>query len=539
MRCLRRYPDDRPRSAEAVLAELDLVPAAAPPLTPANGTADGRRVRRRGLYAAAGLMLAFGLFVALSRQQRSSTIAAADTVQVAIAVLPLVNLSGEPADAALANGVTRELTSALARSPDLRVIPSTLAAAFSDRRINVQQIADSLEVSHVLEGSFQRVGARLRMQLRLVNARDGAIRWAETYDREFAEVFRVQAEITRAVANELTVRLGTDAGSRSYVVGRLPDLAAYEWYQRGMDLTLRRTSGGLRQALDYFERAVDIDSMYAAAHAGMAFMYIQLWNESSAREQQEWFARAQDAASIAVALDDADPQALAALGAVQLASRDFSDSEATFIRALELDPGVTRGHEYLARIYMMMARPADQLERALRGVEVDPLSYSAIRELALALATNDRCEDALDQLRTLKSLEPPAGVAGVIGGMCYASRHMWPEAIAEFRWALDRTSANFALAFLGYSLARAGRLDEAAAILSDLLAGREDSHGAFGIATVYAGMLDYDAAFAWLERAVENNEVNAYIMHPVFSDLRADPRFERVRAQMGLGPPRP
>jgi tetratricopeptide (TPR) repeat protein len=239
-----------------------------------------------------------------------------------------------------------------------------------------------------------------------------------------------------------------------------------------------------------------------------------------------------------VALDDSDPDALAALGTVRLVSRDYSGAEATLLRALELDPGVARGHENLARVYMMMGRRADQLEQALRGIEIDPFSYSAIRELALALATNGRCEEALDQLRTLKTLDPPAGVAGVVGGMCYASREMWPEAISEFRWSLDH-SANFALAFLGYSLGRAGRRDEAAQILSDLLAERQDSHGAFGIATVYAGMQDYDEAFAWLDKAVEGNEVNAYIMHPVYSDLRADPRFERVRAQMGLGPSRP
>jgi adenylate cyclase len=418
------------------------------------------------------------------------------------------------------------------------VIASTSAAAFGDRRMDVRQIADSLDVSHVLEGSLQRVGSRLRMQVRLVDARDGATRWSETYDREFAAVFDVQAEIARGVADELTVRLGANAGSRPDAARRLPDLAAYEWYLRGMDLTLRRTTRGLRQALDYFGRAIAIDSLYAAAHAGVARTYIQMWNEAPAGEQEEWFARAEQAASTAVALDDADPDALVALGVIRLTARDYVAAEATLMRALELDPGVARGHENLARVYMMMGRPADQLEQAVHGMEIDPLSYSAIRELALALATNGRCEEVLDQLRMLKTLDPPAGVAGVVGGMCYASRQMWPEAIAEFQWSLDH-SANFALAFLGYSLGRAGRMDGAAQILSDLLAGRQDSHGAFGIATVYAGMHEYDEAFAWLDRAVENNEVNAYIMHPVYSDLRADPRFERVRAQMGLGPSRP
>ena len=110
---------------------------------------------------------------------------------------------------------------------------------------------------------------------------------------------------------------------------------------------------------------------------------------------------------------------------------------------------------------------------------------------------------------------------------------MWPEAVAEFEWADEHDTAA-GLAFLGHALARAGRTDEAARILADLLAGRKDSHGSFGVATVYAGMQKYDEAFTWLEKAVDDNTIHSYIMHPMFADLHRDARFQRIRVRLGI-----
>jgi tetratricopeptide (TPR) repeat protein len=236
----------------------------------------------------------------------------------------------------------------------------------------------------------------------------------------------------------------------------------------------------------------------------------------------------------AVALDDRDADARAALGWVRLMAGDYGAAEDEFDRSIALDPGVPRGYEGLARVYMMTGRPGRQLAAARRGLDADPFSHSAIRELALALATNGRCEESLDRLRSLKTLTPPAGVAGLIRGQCYASREMWPEAIAELQWAADN-SATAGLAFLGYALARAGRRDEASDILSDLVEGRRYSHGAFGVATVLAGLRDYDRAFEWLDRAIDENTMGFYIMHPVFADLHRDPRFSVLEKRMRRG----
>jgi serine/threonine-protein kinase len=246
--------------------------------------------------------------------------------------------------------------------------------------------------------------------------------------------------------------------------------------------------------------------------------------------------RVERAARRAVALDDSLPEARVAMGSAWVVLRDWAKAEAEFRQAIALDPRALGAHEGLARVYLWTGQPAKQLAAAGVELDIDPFSHSAVREMALALAMNGRCEEALARLLPLKSLSPPAGVAGIIRGQCYAALHMWPEAIAEFRWAMENSSARMALSFLAYACARAGQRDEAERILANLLAGRQQSHGAFGIATVYAGLGDLDEAFAWLHKALAEGSERAYLMGPMFEDLHRDPRFARVRAGLHLQP---
>lgn len=484
------------------------------------------RLRPAILIGVGALSLAAALFAASRLRDGPANPSA--TPELSIAVLPLTNLSADPADAALADGMTEELIGVLGRTGGLRVIASTSVFALKDRRMDVRQIADSLHVSHIVEGGLQKVGSRLRMQIRLVDARDGTTRWSETYDREFEDVFTVQEEIARAVAQELDVRLlAGDGPAASPVRHSTRNIAAYEWYLRGIDAGFRQHR--FQQGAEYFQRAIAIDSTYAAAYAGLARMYVLMGARRG--DRLEWVTDAEQAARQALALDDSLAEAHEALGWTRL-YRDFRLAEADFKRAIALDPR-SHAHEGLAHVYLLAGRPLEQLAEATLAVENDPFSHTAIRELARALLVNGRCDEALNLLRPLKELSPPVGFAGIIGGQCYATNGMWPEAIAEFRWA-EANSTGSAPAFLGYALARAGRRDEAMAVLSDLRAGRRFSHGAFGIAVVYTGLRDYDQAFAWLDKAVDESSVNRDLMLPMFEDLHRDPRFERLRSRLWL-----
>lgn len=486
-----------------------------------------RRLRRIVPYAMTAFAVAALAFAATQLRDSPPVDPAAVTTEPSIAVLPLASLSTDPADDQLADGMTHELIGMLGKFSDMRVIASTSVFAFKDRGMDVRRIADSLRVSHILEGGLQKIGSRLRMQVRLVDARDGTTRWSETYDREFEDVFAVQEEIARAVAQELDVRLAEGGSPRpSSVRHQTRSIAAYEWYLRGIDAGFRQHH--FQQGAEHFQRAITIDSTYAAAYAGLARMYLFI---GSAREdQREWRAQAERAARQAVMLDDSLAEAHEALGWVQMF--DFPSAEAQFRRAIALDPR-SHAHEGLAHLYLWTGRPAEQLVEARLALENDPFSHTAIREMGRALMVNGRCDEALDLLRPLKELSPPVDFAGIIGGQCYATKGMWSEAVAEFRWA-EEHSAGSAPAFLGYALARAGRRDEATAVLSDLLAGRKYSHGSFGIAVVYTGLRDYDQAFAWLDKAVDENEVTRDLMLPVFDDLHRDPRFDRLKNRLGI-----
>ncbi|MGH7613441.1 MAG: protein kinase domain-containing protein [Gemmatimonadales bacterium] len=535
LQCLAKDPAHRPESAEALMAQLEALPVT-PSATVKAVRPRGRMLRLVLASGVAALLVSAAAFAA--RYLRSDPVdPSAETAPApapSVAVFPLTNL-GSDADAALADGVSEELIAGLSRGGNLRVIASTSVLALMNRQLDVRQIADSLRLTHFLEGAFQRIGPRLRVQVRLVDARDGSTRWSETYDREMGDIFAVQDDIALAVAGELDARLaagGPGPRRRRYA----PSLAAYQWYLRGRNL-FGRGASERRQAMAHFERAIAADSQFAAAYAGLMWGYMGQGGRVPGN-YREWFDRAEWAARRAVTLDETLADGHSALGWSRMTRRDWPAAERAFKRAIALDPAVYRGYEGLARLYMLTRRPAEQLAAARRGLDTDPYSQQAIREMGLALNMNGRCDETLELLRPLKDLDPPAGVAGIIRGQCYARKQMWPEAIAEFRWAVEQPESRVALAFLGYALARGGWRDEAMSILSDLLAGRKHSRGAFGIAVVYTGLRDYDQAFLWIEKALDEESWGPYIMDPLFEDLHRDPRFDRLWPLGNVAAPR-
>src|SRR2546429_5106559 len=265
-----------------------------------------------GLAVAAALLLALdhgGLHDRLRGRPPSAT-------PPSIAVLPLTNLGTDASDASLADGMTEELIGILAKLGQVRVIASTSVFGFKGRPIDVRRIADSLRVSHILEGGFRRVGSRLRLQVRLVDARDGSTRWAATYDREMKDVFATQDELAGPVARELEVRLEGRTGS-NLLRHRTRNIEAYELYLRGHDLTLHFTDSGLRAGLEYFNQAIALDSTFAAAYAAAARGYALLgWSGNPGFSLGELRTRAEAAARKALALDDSLAEAHAALGVI-------------------------------------------------------------------------------------------------------------------------------------------------------------------------------------------------------------------------------
>ena len=517
-RLLRKDPDARYGRAEDLLADL------------AQGRLSAVSSRRPALLAGAAIALVAIVGVAFWQAGPGS-----EPERASIAVLPLTTLGANAGDAALADGMTSELIAMLAKPGQMRVIASTSVFAFKGHPFDVRRIGDSLRVSHILEGGLQKIGSRLRLQVRLVDARDGSTRWSETYDREMMDDFATEDALASAVTRELEVRLVGRTGN--LLRHRTPSIAAYELYLRGNDQTLFFTDSGIRAGLEYFQRAIALDSTYAAAYAGAARMYTLLAGRSDF-SLSELHARAAAAARKAVALDDSLPEAHAALGIVQLWGGNLAAAETEQRRALALNPAEPRVHEYLVNVALFAGRPAEALAEARLGLEADPLSPTAIAQVAVALYHNGRCNEAQAPLQLIAGLRPRVRRAVAVTALCFAEQRKWPEAIAALREEA-KTGGLHVRTMLAFVLARAGQRDEAREILGELIARQKrDGNVASDLAVVYAGLGDLDRAFTWLDWAVDegslasNTPLLREMMGPAFRELRRDPRFERVRSRL-------
>jgi TolB-like protein/DNA-binding SARP family transcriptional activator len=491
--------------------------------------------RRRNAAYAIAVLLIVSLTAAMFWRTRAGESDAAVASAPSIAVLPLTSLGGGgPNDAALVEGLSEELLTVLAKLGRLRVISHGSAAVFKSGDAAARRMADSLGVSHVLQGSVQHTGSRLRVQVRLVSARDGSTSWAETYDRELRHSFAVQSEIAGAVARELDLRLG--AGTLAQIRrGPTRSIAAYELALRGNDPALLRSDTGARRGLEHFLQAVALDSTYAAAWAGVARMQLRVGSSNDTiMSRRARLALAERAAFKAIALDDSLAEGHAALALVRRVNVDMPSARAEMKRAIALDPMNARLHEWMVQLYVVAKKPELALREARRAVELDPLSATATAEVAHALQASNRCDEALAQLARLRSLRPPLLRAASIAAQCYVRKGMWREAVAEARLNLD-VSGTRGLSMLGFALARAGRTDEARGVLATLLDRAGQTGGsAIDVAIVYAALGENDEAFAWLDRAVEERSFGLENREDLVASLESDPRYDRFRAMLGI-----
>jgi TolB-like protein/DNA-binding SARP family transcriptional activator/Flp pilus assembly protein TadD len=495
------------------------------------------RPRRRSSlhYAAAALVLAAVIYSA--GRLRSPALPAAEARDVSVAVLPLANLSQDPRDAVFADGMTEALIATLARGGTVRVVARTSVHTLRERGIDVRSIADSLRVRFVVEGGVQKHGDRLRVQVRLIDARDGTTRWSETYDRDMDDVFFVQDDIARSVARGLGTRLA-GAPSAPLRRGQTHSIAAYELYLRGSDRVLLRSDSAARTGVRYFREALALDSAYAAAWAGLARMYGRVAPpEDPDMPGRVRLELAERTARKAIALDDSLAEAHATLGAILITAGKLVSAERHLLRAVDLEPQRALTHEWLVTLRIWQEWPAEALGHARHALELEPLSPTANAELARALLFNDRCDEAIAQLEKLTALQPPLLRVAPLLAQCYARQQRWQEAASVLRPQAQHGERTV-LVQLAWIDARSGTGREARRLLQHFHEQyRTGAGGAFDIAVLYAGLGNDDQALEWLHRAAAEqsliqdvgNPFSAMIMGPHFADLRRDQRFAGVR----------
>lgn len=341
-------------------------------------------------------------------------------------------------------------------------------------------------------------------------------------------------EIAQAVARELRRREGGDTG-RTPAALRTHSIAAYEFYLKGSDPAAIRSDSAARKALENFQRAVALDSSYAAAWAGVARLtYRVLGPGKAVRDQGEAAARK------ALALDDSLGEAHALLAVYRSMAGDTRAADYHFERAIALEPKRARTREWRSSYYLATGRPTEALAEAEQALALEPLSPTAPAEVARALIGNHRCDDALAKLKPLLALDPPPLRVAPLVAHGYACKAMWAEAMKAMEpWT--RRGDLRGVAWIGYFKGRAGQTAEAQAIHADLLARwRDGKLEAYWLAWVPAALGDRDQAFSWLDRAFEKGELEfspglrVGLTDPLFDDLRGDPRLEALRRRLGF-----
>ena len=501
---------------------------------------------RRVAWVVAALSVGAGIVSWTLALRRSESHEGAPTTQAPpaggvvprIAVLPVRTVAADSLDA-LAEAMTEELISVLGREPDkLRAISSGSVARFRARRIDPRAIAETLGVSNVLEGHVQRKGADVRARVTLIDARDGTIRWTGTYDKAYRDIADAIEDVARAVADTLHVRLTRAAGTGLLSDGAQSGIAS-ERRVAARDLFLRgrngdfRTDSGRREVRRVYTLALETDSTFALGHAGMALCLAGPCPDDG-EPRKKRLARAEWHALKAMALDSLSAESHGALGRVLMSRYEFDAAEARLKHSLEIDPTRSSFRDFLIWLYIFTDRPREALAEAERRLRDDPLSPNAIAELARGYLVNGRCDEAMAQLDILKRIAVPPARAAWLTAQCLGRRGLWQEAIDALQPTLqrNRTEAAPRHAFL---LARAGRTTEAYRIRDSLQARwRRGVEPAYSLAVIHVGLRDFDEAFAWLDSAIVDQSLPFDVMEPVFEELHRDPRFDRIRAKLGI-----
>jgi adenylate cyclase len=456
--------------------------------------------------------------------------AAVTTIPVkSIAVLPFVNMSGDPKNDYFSDGITEEILDALAQVPKLKVAARTSAFAFKGKAEDQRKVGEVLDVATVLEGSVQKSGDEVRITAQLIDTRTGYHLWSEKYDRKLTSIFAVEDEISKAIADKLQVQLA-GGSSQSLVAHKAVDPRAHDYYLRGLTLLAARS---VSKAVEAFQQAVAVDPDYAQSWAALAEAQALLFSYAPVSEEIA-DTHALTAAQRALALDSSIALAYVAQGMVYTNQMRWADADRAFRRALTLAPGDAEAMNQYAQFLF----GAGQLEPALteieRALQRDPLSgtHCAIRaELLLVLHRDDA---AVKQIESTLAAHPDGLLEHRMAMWIYLHLHRYSEAEQQMRMGNPDRPDTAALLVRGIAdprmRTRAVRVLETSPELADV---RDD-------AVLYAGFLaklgENDRALTVLEGLATgaNSTTPQILWYPLFDPIRNDPRFKAVLRKIGL-----
>jgi TolB-like protein/tetratricopeptide (TPR) repeat protein len=449
-----------------------------------------------------------------------------------IAVLPFDNLSRDPDNAYFCEGVQDEILTRLAKVADLKVISRTSTQHFKSTPDNLPQIAKQLGVAHIVEGSVQKASDQVRVNVQLINAMTDAHLWADTYDRKLTDIFAVESEIAKTIAETLQAKL---TGSEQHAIAARPtaNTEAHQLYLKGRFFWNRRTGNDLKKSIDYFQQAIAADPNYALAYAGVADAYVLIPGYSGANPR-DCYPKAIAAAKKALELDDTLAEARTSLAlAIWYYDFDLSQANREFQRAIELNPNYAIAHQqYGNNTLSAIGRFNDAIAEGKRAVELDPLSLVINADLGVDYYYARRYDEAIAQLRKLLEMDPGYYFAYVTLGQALEMKGARDAAIAEYQKARELNDDPLVLALLAHAYGLSGNKMEAEKILDQLKALSKARYvSAYSFALAYLGLGNKEEALRWLEQSYQDRagaDIGWIRVDPLLDPLHGDPRFEAL-----------
>src|SRR5947209_7117044 len=486
-------------------------------------------------------VVAAGLFVYQLMRTRSTitpgqdasaarTEAATVAPNKSIAVLPFDNLSRDPDNAYFCEGVQDEILTRLAKVADLKVISRTSTQHFKSTPDNLPQIAKQLGVAHILEGSVQKASDQVRVNVQLINALTDAHLWADTYDRKLTDIFAVESEIAKTIADTLQAKL---SGSEKMAISKRPTTnpEAYELYLKGRFFWNKRTGDDLRKSIEYLKQAIVKDPGYALAYAALADSYALLRFYGGA-SPAESVVPAEAAAKKALELDDSLAEAHASLGLIATEELEVNRGVNELERAIQLNPNYATAHHWLGLALATLRQSDRSVGELKRALELDPLSMIINADLSIIYLYARRYDAAEAQARKTLEIDSHSFVAHYYLGAALQLTSRLKEAIPEFQKAVELNNDPYSIAMLAQAYARNGQTNEARKLLAHL---NEMAKSAevpeYALAIAYTSLGEKERAIEALEHGFAGgNKSYLFLLpgDPFLDDLRRDPRFEAL-----------
>lgn len=517
-KCLAKKPDERWQTARDVLSELKWI---AEPTSQPNAVAGvsswGMRSRARLWFGVAALMLlAAAPIVWIARPKPID----------AIAILPLVNVSGDPELEYLSDGIAESLISALSQVPHVKVMSSAAVLRYKGRPIDARAVASELNVKTVLVGKVGQHGDTLSISVEMIDGRDNYQIWGQQYSRPLSAIFAVQEEISKEISDNLRLRLTGDAEA-GLAKRFTQSTEAYELYLKGRYYWNKRSPQDLMRSLEYFKQAITADPRYALAYAGLADAYNVLGSAGyDVLSPSEAIPKAKAAAVRALELDDQLAEAHAAMGFVLRFEFDRAGAEREHRRSVALNPNHATGHQWLASHLWTERRFPEALTQLEQAQALDPLSPLISFNMGRHFYFARDYDRAIALFQKTLQLDSRAFMAGQFLAMVYSEKGMLDRALAQLRQS-PAPPGPF-LAIFGYVSALNGDRTSAHRVIADLEAlSKRQYIPPYAFATVYVGLGMTDDAFKQLDRGcLEHSAYLDYLnVEPHLDRLRADPRF--------------